>query len=281
MTDSAMEGYKGGGFAAFRAGAEGEDGPAYDDLGREIPPFQDTTKCSSFGRLLEVHKFCWIFMGLAGIAFQHWMEGVVTARMCLITGLFGGYGQIWVLKSNIYPDLHFYNADMNKVTGPVSYIWKAITIFVIFGWHPVCAAFNQSELAPWQLVVAPMVFSIGGFFHYAADAQRYTQLKYKRGLITQGFWAHVRHPGYLGEFLQQVGMSLLNPTFWFGAAWIPPMLTLLLFLGQSAPNKEKSLSRYPEWPDYKARTPMLFPNPFGFCCRSQPPKATTELLATS
>lgn len=280
MADGAYEGHKGGGFSAFRE--QGGDGPAYDDLGRELPPFKDPTKCSSMGRLLEVHKFCWILVALAGIAFQHFTEGyTVTTRMCLITGMFGGYGQIWVLKSNIYPDLHFYNAEGSKIGGAGGYIGVFIQLFIFFGWHPLCAAFNQSELSKWQLVVAPLVFSIGGFFHYAADAQRYTQLKYKRGLITEGFWAHVRHPGYLGESLQQVGMSLLNPTFWFGAAWLPVVFTSLLFLGLSAPNKEKSLSRYPEWAEYKARTPMLIPNPFGFCCRSQPPKPSTELLATS
>jgi len=42
---------------------------------------------------------------------------------------------------------------------------------------------------------------IGVFLHYTADAQKYYTLKYRSGLITEGFFARSRNTNYLGEIL--------------------------------------------------------------------------------
>ena len=56
-----------------------------------------------------------------------------------------------------------------------------------------------------------MLFSIGGFLHYAADAQKFYTLKYKPNhLITEGLFSIVRHPNYLGEFMMWIALVLIS-----------------------------------------------------------------------
>jgi steroid 5-alpha reductase family enzyme len=75
-------------------------------------------------------------------------------------------------------------------------------------------------------------------------------------LITDGFWGLSCSPNYFGEFLIYGSFALLSmhwlPFLAFavliGAAWI-------LYMRR----KEQSLSRYPAFQAYKARTRYFFP----------------------
>ena len=131
------------------------------------------------------------------------------------------------------------------------------------------------------------MWGVGVGLMVAADAQKYYSLQHKRGLITTGMNAYTRNPNYLGEMLLYSAFAILA-RHW--VAWAGATLSLVLFGGRRPtcacnnivfrrgcgvcavlaffwtaiffPNmhaKDKSLSRYPEWAAYKARTGMLLP----------------------
>ena len=76
------------------------------------------------------------------------------------------------------------------------------------------------------------------------------------GLITGGLWSRIRNPNYLGELLIYGGFSALAMhwapfvvlALFVGIVWIPNML-----------KKDKSLSRYPEFAEWKKRSWLFIP----------------------
>ncbi|NEO45861.1 MAG: DUF1295 domain-containing protein, partial [Moorea sp. SIO4A3] len=97
------------------------------------------------------------------------------------------------------------------------------------------------------------------FLHYASDAQKYYTLKYRSGLITEGFFARCRNTNYLGEILIYSGFVML------AQHWLPFLILAAFIAGIFIPNmlkKDKSLSRYPEFADYKANSGLLLPQLF-------------------
>ena len=101
------------------------------------------------------------------------------------------------------------------------------------------------------------MYSMGVFFHYASDMQKYVHLKLNPGkLITDGLMSRCRNMNYFGEFLIYLAFSLMS------RHWLPIIILLLFIVIIWLPNimrKEKSLSRYPEFSEYKKRSSMLFP----------------------
>ena len=77
-----------------------------------------------------------------------------------------------------------------------------------------------------------------------------------KGLIHEGLFARSRNMNYVGEVLIYAGYAiisgftlpwLINSVYWFGL-FLPSML-----------NKDKSLSRYPQWAEYKKSSGLFFP----------------------
>lgn len=233
----------------------------FDRLGRiaNLPAGE-----TSMGRMLEVHKALWLPAGICSML----VTNNYSPRATLMTGLFGAYGIVWVIKSNVYPDLNFYNGQQARIKANglvpmwVDYLTKFAFVGVYF-LYPVLSVTNTAELHPIVICLSSLFFCIGGFFHWAGDAQRYFQLKFKPGcLITDGFYAHVRHPSYLGEILMWISLTLLagpmNILSWFPVLWLV-MITILV----GVPTKEKSLSRYgDEFLQWKENVPMLLPRLF-------------------
>jgi protein-S-isoprenylcysteine O-methyltransferase Ste14 len=89
-----------------------------------------------------------------------------------------------------------------------------------------------------------------------ADAQKYFVLRARRGLITDGFFARTRNPNYLGEMMIYASFAIV------AGHWLPWLVLAWVWLGVFVPNmlrKDASMSRYPEWSDYKARSGLLLP----------------------
>ena len=88
------------------------------------------------------------------------------------------------------------------------------------------------------------------------DAQKYFTLRLRRGLITDGMFRYVRHPNYLGEMLIYGALAL---AVWH---WFAALLLTCIWCGLFVVNmvmKEASMSRYAEWPAYRARTCWILP----------------------
>ena len=179
--------------------------------------------------------------------FNQWEN--VTAWVYL--ALHGSYGIMWVLKSRIFPD-KTWEAKCSIWYG--LYIWGGLTLYWISPWIIMTSAVDNSS-AYIGLCIA--LFAMGVFFHYAADMQKHVHLKLNPGeLITDGLMNHCRNTNYFGELLIYLSFALLS------RHWIPIAILISFMMIIWFPNmrrKDKSLSRYPEYEEYKKRTSLMIP----------------------
>ena len=168
--------------------------------------------------------------------------------------LHGTYGILWLLKDRIYPDKQW-EQEVSLITGIFSFFlaclyWVAPFILISSGTIP----------SPPLIGAAISINILGVFLHYSSDAQKYYTLKYKSGLITEGFFARCRNTNYLGEIFIYLGFALL------AQHWLPFVILGLFAAALFVPNmlkKDKSLSRYPEFEEYKENSGLLLPKVWG------------------
>jgi steroid 5-alpha reductase family enzyme len=165
--------------------------------------------------------------------------------------LHGTYGWLWVLKSRIFPDRQWEN-DKGLWYG--LYIWAGLSLYWI---APFLITSRSIQAPPWLLGLAICLYTLGVFLHFAADMQKYIELKYNPDhLITDGLLRQTRNLNYFGELLIYLGFGLL------AMHWLPILVILLFFILVWAPNmlkKDKSLSRYPEFLEYKRKSKLFIP----------------------
>ncbi len=167
--------------------------------------------------------------------------------------LHGCYGCMWIMKSKMFPD---------KQWERVVSIPYAIFVFVILGlyWIAPFILISGKIVPPPAILATSIALNIfGTMLHFGSDAQKFFTLKYRPGLITEGFFARMRNVNYLGEFMIYSGFALLSMT------WIGGIGIAVFFIGEFIPNmlkKDKSLSRYPDFADYKQRSGFFFPKLF-------------------
>jgi steroid 5-alpha reductase family enzyme len=164
--------------------------------------------------------------------------------------LHGSYGLMWLLKDNMFPDKQWEQG--------VS-IGYGLFVFIVLGLYwlaPFILISQFREPAPVVIATAVSLNCIGIMLHFGSDAQKYFTLKYKPGLITEGFFARTRNVNYLGELMIYVGFALLSAS-WFGFIGIA-----VFFSGAFIPNmikKDKSLARYSNFNSYKQASGLLLP----------------------
>ena len=186
---------------------------------------------------------------------------VFTPSAWVYLGLHGSYGVAWVVKDLAVGDRKWrHRVGLSGVLGTWAFLtlyWVAPAILImgqagnlgLEGWTPA---------GPATLGAAVVVYVTGLVLMIGADAQKNATLAAtpEGGLITDGFFARVRHPNYLGEMMIYGAFALVVghwlPWVILGAIWIlffvPNMLAI-----------EASLSRYPEYDDWKRRTGFLLP----------------------
>ncbi|NES91444.1 DUF1295 domain-containing protein, partial [Okeania sp. SIO2B9] len=141
-------------------------------------------------------------------------------------------------------------------------IWLGIVTFALLSlyWVAPYILISSGTEPPIPLVAAAISLNIFGiFFHYTSDAQKYYTLKYKPGLITEGFFARCRNTNYLGEIFIYLSFAMLVQH------WLPYLILGAFFAGIFIPNmlkKDKSLSRYPEFAEYQANSGLIIPQLF-------------------
>ena len=198
---------------------------------------------------INLHKGLTFFFVLALMVVYH----NFTIGPWVYLALHGTYGFMWLLKDRIYPDKRW-EQEVSIGTsifgfGLISLYWVAPFILISRGSEP-----------PLPLIAAAISLNLMGvFLHYAADTQKYYTLKYHPGLITEGFFARCRNTNYLGEILTYGSFAML------AQHWLPFVILAGFMAGILLPNmrkKDQSLSRYPEFADYKARSGFLLPRLF-------------------
>jgi protein-S-isoprenylcysteine O-methyltransferase Ste14 len=165
--------------------------------------------------------------------------------------LHGTYGILWVLKSRFFPDKQW---EQQASLWYGLFIWGGLTLYWAAPW---LLAANNIQVPPWYLGLCVTLYGFGVFFHFASDMQKHTWLHLRPGqLIKTGLWARCRNPNYFGELLIYLGFGLL------AMHWLPIMIIILYLAMIWLPNmrkKDRSLSRYPDFSDYRANSKMLIP----------------------
>ena len=172
-------------------------------------------------------------------------------------GLHGTYGILWVLKSFIFPD-KTWDQKTNFAYGLV--ILSGLSLYWISPWLIVSGYFNGGDMiaAPnWLISIVIFMFGLGVFLHFSSDMQKHTILKTNPGtLISDGLFKRSRNINYFGELFIYLSFALL------AMHWIPILILAVFMIIVWVPNmlrKDKSLSRYKEFEDYKNKSGMFFP----------------------
>ena len=187
-----------------------------------------------------------VLLGLVGY-YRQWANP--TAMLYL--ALHGTYGLMWVLKSRLFPDKQW-ERPVPLWFGLVS--WAALTLYWVPGWI-ICS--RSVEAPAWVLAACASLYTFGVFFHFTSDMQKTASLKLRPGtLITDGLFGLARNINYFGElaiYAAMAGLAMSPPAFvplaaFLSLYWIPNML-----------RKERSLSRFPEFAQYKRTTAWFIP----------------------
>jgi protein-S-isoprenylcysteine O-methyltransferase Ste14 len=113
------------------------------------------------------------------------------------------------------------------------------------------------ENSPMFLGFIVTLFALGVFFHYAADMQKHAHLQLNPGnLITDGLMKKCRNTNYFGELLIYLSFALMSQ-HWIPLAVLVTFMAIIWFPNMR--RKDKSLSRYPEYEEYKKRSSLLIP----------------------
>ncbi len=167
--------------------------------------------------------------------------------------LHGTYGLLWTAKSRFFPDTQW--EQPTSLPGGLA-IWAVLSLYWIAPWLIVSG--NANSVEPWFIGLCVALYTVGVFLHFVSDMQKHISLQLRPGvLITDGLWGIVRNPNYLGEFCIYAGFSLL------ALSWIPIAALLVVMAVIWIPNmrrKDRSLSRYPEFGEYAARTKLFIPH---------------------
>ena len=167
--------------------------------------------------------------------------------------LHGTYGILWLLKDRLYPDKQW---EQDISLGLGIFIFGLTTLYWV---APFLLVSSRAVPSAPLLAVAISLNILGVFLVYVSDAQKYFTLKYQSGLITEGLFARCRNTNYLGEILIYFSFALI------AQHWLPFLILAVMGGVIFIPNmlkKDQSLSRYPEFVDYKAKSGLLLPRLF-------------------
>ena len=204
--------------------------------------------CMRQKTFIDSHKGITFVAVLALMAyFKAW--GNPTAWLYL--ALHGTYGWLWVLKSRTFPDKQW-EASCGIWYG--LYIWAGLSLYWI---SPIIITSQNVQTPGWLMALSVSMYTLGIFLHFASDMQKHIALAAKPGqLITDGLFTYTRNPNYLGELLIYLGFSLL------AMHWLPILVIVAFIIIVWVPNiirKERSLSRYPAFAEYKKKARLFFP----------------------
>jgi len=205
----------------------------------------------------------------------------------LYLALHGCYGLLWIVKDVAFPDPAWRRPC--SITSAVAvfvyplglYLLAPLVMLTPLGaWVP--GGWGTTKTLPLATGFAAVVlFVVGAFLHFVADAQKHYVLEYRRprALLTTGLFATTRNPNYLGEILIYSSFNLL------AQHWLPWAACATVWLTVFLPNmlaKERSMARYPEHAAWRSRTWLLLPHPVTLLRRlplvlqTPPPRAAAE-----
>ena len=163
----------------------------------------------------------------------------------------GTYTALWLIKHRLFGDKRFEQKQS---------LW--LGLFFIFlplaGYYaaPYLLISRHISLPASMFGLILFIYILGIFLHYVSDAQKYYTLQLRKGLITEGLFQRTRNPNYLGEILIYAAYAMMS------MHWLPYVILGTWILGFFLRNmlaKDRSLSRYAEFKNYKNKSGLLFP----------------------
>ncbi len=168
--------------------------------------------------------------------------------------LHGTYSLLWLVKHSLYPDRRF--DEKVPVWAGMPFVFVPLAGYYV---APYLLISRRVEPAPWLVGLALMLYVWGVFLHYVSDAQKHYVLKFRKGLIEDGLFSRTRNPNYLGEILIYSAYATLS------LHWLPFLILagwVFGFFVRNMIKKDRSLSRYPQFAEYRRRTGLLLPRPW-------------------
>ena len=197
---------------------------------------------------IDVHKGVTAIVILLFMAIYHQWHN---ATAWIYLALHGSYGFLWVLKSGLFHDKQW---EEPCGLGYGLVICGGLTLYWIAPWLLMA---RHVHAPAWYLGMCVSLYVFGVFLHFASDMQKHMALILRPGeLFTRGLWRHCRNPNYLGELLIYLGFGLL------AMHWLPLVVIALFLTMVWVPNmfrKDRSLSRYTDFPAWRAHSWLLIP----------------------
>tara|TARA_B100000959_G_C14759933_1_gene532872 strand:+ start:14 stop:646 length:633 start_codon:yes stop_codon:yes gene_type:complete len=207
-----------------------------------------------YKHFIDFHKGITFLYILSLINFYNAFNNIT---IWIYLGLHGTYGILWVLKSMIFPDKSW---EQRSGVMYGIFILFGLSLYWISPWIIVSGFFNKGVMVQvplWIISLAIFLFGMGVFFHFSSDMQKHTSLKFNSGvLITDGFFSKSRNINYFGELLIYISFAILS------MHWIPFLVLFIFIIMVWIPNmikKDKSLSRYENFENYKNRSNIFWP----------------------
>ena len=190
------------------------------------------------------------------LGFLIWYYHNTSTAAWVYLAMHGSYGLVWILKDIAFPD----PAWQVKVTigGGINAFVLVLGWYWAFGWLLISGTVQPVYPLPdyaWFCLCISLCI-LGSVIMIAADAQKYFTLRLRRGLIIDGMHRYIRHPNYLGEMMIYGSFALM---VWH---WLPLLVLIWVWTSLFAVNmvmKEASMSRYPEWAEYRKHSWWLLP----------------------
>lgn len=133
-----------------------------------------------------------------------------------------------------------------------------VVLLILYWYIPIATIINSDSKVISGERIFWGVFStvIGICLMIGSDTQKFTQLKFKKGLIKDHFFALTRNPNYLGEILIYGGFGIVSADC---TAWV---ILLSVWIGVFATRmlaKELSYMKKDGWAEYKEQSLILLP----------------------
>tara|TARA_B100000700_G_scaffold263554_1_gene300773 strand:+ start:341 stop:1099 length:759 start_codon:yes stop_codon:yes gene_type:complete len=215
-----------------------------DYLTFRIPP---GNKCIPIRYIINIQKgLTGVYVFLLMYYYNNW-----TISAIVYLALHGTYGIIWLLKDKIIPD----NAWKQKATiSSICFIF--VSVLGPYWVAPYLLITRKPYIKNWVILSSIGIHTIGCVLMMASDTQKFWILKYKKGLINNGWFSRCRNTNYLGEMMIYSSYALLSqhhiPWYILGYIWS-------ILFARNIIKKEESLKKKDGWDAYKNNSGCLFP----------------------
>ena len=157
----------------------------------------------------------------------------------------------------LFTEMYGYPLTVYLLSGPFAGLVPGVNLSHNAGhlWSDLIGWKGDPHMSPFHL--ASYAFIIGGFWLIAAAWKRLLAAQKADRLATDGPYARVRHPQYLGFVLIMVGFLLQWPTL----ATLVMFPVLLVVYHRLAVHEEEDVrtEHTAAWDEYAARTPRFLP----------------------